>query len=136
MAFGAVVLVNVPQVGRAGRDHGNMHMLVQLAKARHAGRAGWLAEGVMVGGCAGCPHQIVAAVVVLSLYWNDHVCSLEETMKWRTYALIAAARMTLYISSVTALYLLNGRLSPHTQIMVGRAWRGGPHAQSVTMGEG
>ena len=63
-------------------------------------------------------------MVVLSLYWNDHVCSLEETMKWRTYALIAAARMTLYISSVTALYLLNGRLSPHTQIMVGMAWHG------------
>lgn len=60
----------------------------------------------------------MAALVVLFMYWDDHTCSVGETLKWRTYATIAAARMFLYISAVTALYLLNGRVSPHTQLMV------------------
>ena len=53
--------------------------------------------------------QIIAAVVILAKYWDDTTCVSTETAKWKTYALIAAMRMFLYVSSVTALYYLNGR---------------------------
>jgi len=53
--------------------------------------------------------QIIAAIVILSKYWYDDTCVATETAKWKTYALIAAMRMFLYVSSVSALYYLNGR---------------------------
>jgi len=61
--------------------------------------------------------QIVAAVVILAKYWADETCGPSETLKWRTYALIAATRMALYVSTVTAMYHLNGRLHPMARIM-------------------
>jgi hypothetical protein len=61
--------------------------------------------------------QIVAAVVILAKYWGDETCGPSETLKWRTYALIAATRMLLYVSTVTALFHLNGRMHPMARIM-------------------
>jgi hypothetical protein len=62
--------------------------------------------------------QIVAAVSILGLYWDDHVCGELETAKWRTYALIAATRMFLYITTVTALFHLNNRADISSNVMV------------------
>jgi len=61
--------------------------------------------------------QIIAAVVILSKYWHDTTCEPSETTKWKTYALIAALRMFLYVSSVSALYRLNGRMPATTRLM-------------------
>jgi hypothetical protein len=61
---------------------------------------------------------VIAAFVILGLYWNDGTCGPTETLKWRTYAMVAATRMLMYVATVTALFHLTGRIHPESRIMV------------------
>ncbi len=61
--------------------------------------------------------QIIAAVIILAKNWDDQTCISSETAKWKTYALIAALRMFFYVSTVTAMYQLNGRLTLASPLM-------------------
>jgi hypothetical protein len=56
--------------------------------------------------------QIVAAVIILSLYWSNSTTCTET---WNWWSLISAIRMSLYSIIVVIMYSM--RLQIHTQRM-------------------
>lgn len=45
--------------------------------------------------------QIIAAVIVLALHWNDiDVCDYAHTVKWKTWAVFSALRMSTYVATL------------------------------------
>jgi len=63
--------------------------------------------------------QVVAAIVVLSIHWDeDTVCDQEHRLKWKIWSIFAALRMTAHLITIGGLIVLSRRLERTHRIMV------------------
>lgn len=63
--------------------------------------------------------QVIAAIIVLSMHWNDEdVCDAEHTFKWKMWSASSAGRMFLYSFLSTVMHIFKQWLSDHPRFLV------------------
>jgi len=63
--------------------------------------------------------QVVAAVFVLSIHWDeDTVCDQEHRLKWKIWSIFAALRMTAHLVTIALLIVCSRRFERTHRVMV------------------